>query len=498
MRQTVFEDVSDAINRVVGAVRRRKDDAAMDEIEGMCCADPKQFWCRYMPGVSQHLRLAAPSSRPASCSAAASAAVGAGAAVAGGVGRGVGAVSSAASSSSADNSILERKESGAGRRLRFSCAAERERKGASVHCSVKAKPSRSAASKPLPSVERDRKAERSAAERRTLQQRLTVVMDGLLLDELLDASDAANGARLLHCAMPHAWLWLLVCPLERCLVLSDQDMCAALRHQYGLPPKAGAPWYCRCGGSVAHGHLHTCNRVAGPATYARHEMIVSELCAAAQTHMQLHVVRQPVMPFAERVERGEAVAAGRARVVPDVLFDGADLCLATDVSVLFGAADSKLDVQDPVPKAGKRLRKQCAARETQKQRKYEERCRSLGAKFTPFVVESHGFVSRSAVDVLDRLARYGGQVLGCNAYELSGYLKRRVAIAIQRGNAALDRAGLQLSRNSYGAAVASGMVVAASKDSAQRSRTRSRSHSAKHSARSRSHSAQHSAQPARS
>jgi hypothetical protein len=54
---------------------------------------------------------------------------------------------------------------------------------------------------------------------------------------------------------------------------------------------------------------------------------------------------------------------------------------------------------------------------------------------------------------------YGGQVLGCNAYELSGYLKRRVAIAIQRGNAALDRAGLQLSRNSYGASVASGMVA---------------------------------------
>ncbi len=87
------------------------------------------------------------------------------------------------------------------------------------------------------------------------------------------------------------------------------------------------------------------------------------------------------------------------------------------------------------------------------------------------------------MDVLDRLARYGGQVLVCNAYELSGYLKRRVTIAIQRGNAALDRAGLQLSRNSYGAAVASGMVVAgnhcASKESAQRSRTRS--HSAKHS-----------------
>jgi hypothetical protein len=35
-------------------------------------------------------------------------------------------------------------------------------------------------------VERDRKAEHSAAERRTLQQRLTVVMDGLLYDEQLN------------------------------------------------------------------------------------------------------------------------------------------------------------------------------------------------------------------------------------------------------------------------------------------------------------------------
>ena len=96
-----------------------------------------------------------------------------------------------------------------------------------MHCSVKAKPSRSAASKPLPSVERDRKAERSAAERRTLQQRLTVVMDGLLLDELLDASDAANGARLLHCAcltrgcgcLCVRWSGVLCCRIRRCVPL---------------------------------------------------------------------------------------------------------------------------------------------------------------------------------------------------------------------------------------------------------------------------------------
>lgn len=480
MRQTVFEDVSDAINRVVSAVRRRKDDAAMDEIEGMCCADPKQFWCRYMPGVSQRLRLAAPSSRPASCSAAASAAVGAGAAVAGGVGRGVGAVSSAASSSSADNSILERKESGAGRRLRFSCAAERERKGASVHCSVKAKPSRSAASKPLPSVERDRKAERSAAERRTLQQRLTVVMDGLLLDELLDASDAANGARLRHCAMPHAWLWLLVCPLERCLVLSNREMSAALRHQYGLPPVADATWHCKCGCRAGAGHFHACKRVQGPATLARHEAIVTSLANAATAPLGMWVTRQPVMSFAERAE-----ASARKRVVPDILFSGAELSLATDVSVLYGEADSQLQVQEPVVHAKKRLVSHCAEREKAKHSKYQDTCKAMHSEFKPFVVESHGFLAPSAQAVLNDLAQYAQDVLGLRAVEMAGYLKRRVAIAIQRGNAALDRTALFNSRDSYGAAVAMGMVnarVAPAQSQSQSrpnsaARRRSRSHS---------------------
>jgi hypothetical protein len=380
---------------------------------------------------------------------------------------------SGVASSSADNSILERKESGAG--PRFSCAAERKRKGAAVHTS-------------------DQSDKQRMSERRTLQQRLTVVMDGLLLDGLMETCEKVDGARLRHCAMPHAWLWLLVRPLERCLVLSNQDMCAALRHQYGLPPKAGAPWYCRCGKSVTPGHLHTCNRVSGPSTFARHEMIVSELCAAAQTHMQLTVVRQPVMSFTERVERGEAAAAGRMRLVPDILFDGADLCLATDVSVLYGVADSKLSVKDPVSKACARLKKQCKRRETEKTRKYQRTCEQLHAEFEPFVVESHGFLARGAVKTLDQLAKYGSEVLGGVASEMSGYLKRRVAIAIQRGNAALDRTGLQHSRNSYGAAVATGMVVpsqSAAPDTAQRRRNRSRSAARSHSA-PRSHSARRS------
>jgi hypothetical protein len=92
-------------------------------------------------------------------------------------------------------------------------------------------------------------------------------------------------------------------------VLSDQEMCAALRHQYGLPPEAGASWHCRCGGRVAHGHLHTCNRVAGPATYARHEMIVSELCAAARAGRVLSRVRARAGRVLSRVRARASAAA---------------------------------------------------------------------------------------------------------------------------------------------------------------------------------------------
>ena len=52
--------------------------------------------------------------------------------------------------------------------------------------------------------------------------------------------------------------------------------------------------------------------------------------------------------------------------------------------------------------------------------------------------------------------------MGVEEKELAGYLQRRVAVAVQRGNAWLDRTAMQRSRNSFGAAVAMGMVSASS------------------------------------
>ena len=81
-------------------------------------------------------------------------------------------------------------------------------------------------------------------------------------------------------------------------------------------------------------------------------------------------------------------------------------------------------------------------------------------EFKPFVMESHGALGESAEEVLNRLTTYGVDVLGCEKAELLGYLHRRVAIALQRGNARLDRMAVSKSRNSFGAAVARGLAVA--------------------------------------
>jgi hypothetical protein len=82
----------------------------------------------------------------------------------------------------------------------------------------------------------------------------------------------------------------------------------------------------------------------------------------------------------------------------------------------------------------------------------------MDAKFEQFVVESHGFLAAGAVQLLDQLAGDGAEVLCLPFLELKGDLKRRLAIAVQSGNPALDAHCIQACRNSYGSAVARGMV----------------------------------------
>jgi hypothetical protein len=173
------------------------------------------------------------------------------------------------------------------------------------------------------------------------------------------------------------------------------------------------------------------------------------------------VARQPALSYSERIDYSEHIKRNKERVIPDIVFDGADLSLATDVSVVYGEAPSYVAAQEA--KAGVEARERLLAlikgREKEKRNTYVEVCKQQYMSFEPFVVESHGFLGEAVGKVVDVLAKYGGEVLGVSVSEARGYLMRRTAVAIQRGNASLDRIGVQKSRGSFEAMVAMGYRV---------------------------------------
>lgn len=309
---------------------------------------------------------------------------------------------------------------------------------------------------------------------------LTRVVHGLAFDSIVDGeekSEAAftNACRVMHCALQYAWLWLVIKPVERALVLSNRDMCSALRHQYGLSPLP-TTWHCKCGDRVSAGHFHRCNRVHGPSTFARHESIVSALATTAQVHALLHVATNPQVTYTGRVAEREREAnamhnrqceseSARKRVVPDAVFCGAELSLATDVSVLYGEAPSHMSSNydseglERVTAIRKKMKSAIASREKAKTNLYADSCAQYDWLFKPFVMESHGFMSAGASDVIDKLAEYASDQYMMPAPSFSGYLRRRVAIALQRGNANLDQSAVLASRGAFGAALANGLVT---------------------------------------
>ena len=149
---------------------------------------------------------------------------------------------------------------------------------------------------------------------------------------------------------------------------------------------------------------------------------------------------------------------GARHVVPDVVFRGVGLAFAIDVSFVYSESDGR--VRRPLMSEESDLSKfvlsAMGERARTKVKKYEASCEEQDLRFTAFVADSHGALDASAKRVISVLVPYGAAELGCSRLDLDLYLRRRVAIAIQRGNARLDQHALRLSRGGYGRAIALG------------------------------------------
>lgn len=285
-----------------------------------------------------------------------------------------------------------------------------------------------------------------------LQNAIMAIVHSLKFENLKSVVTAKDRVRLAACSQAGADTWQTVHPLEEALRLSDGEYVSASRHQYGLSPIT-RDWYCRCGDLVSAGHYHACNRVHGPATNTRHETVVSELATFGVSHLQLHVEKAPSIATTD----GKLID-GASHIVPDVIFRGAGVNLAIDVSFVYSESDGRVDKASAAADPYKVVSTAMAERANVKIRKYREACKRDGIAFDAFVADSHGVLHASAGRVIDALVKYGANELGVESSELKAYIRRRVAIAIQRGNARLDQHAMALSRNGYGRAVALGYV----------------------------------------
>lgn len=152
----------------------------------------------------------------------------------------------------------------------------------------------------------------------------------------------------------------------------------------------------------------------------------------------------------------------RYGLVPDVLMNGVNgFSLAIDVTFLYGECKTYLPKRfsgDP-KECLTSLIKAFGQREKGKFDKYKSECDRRETKFDAFIIESHGFTDASVDRVLQAMAGYATRTLGANYESTLGYFKRRIAIAIQRGNARCDGTATRISQNSYGSLVSLGLVV---------------------------------------
>jgi len=177
-----------------------------------------------------------------------------------------------------------------------------------------------------------------------------------------------------------------------------------------------------------------------------------EMCIALPIHVepQMHAVDPG---------SGEGIT-----LVPDVLIDFYDgESLAIDVSCVYGESQSYIDKafsdgRSGVERSTRVVLTQLTDRAKAKALKYTSECKRRGIEFAAFVWETHGHFDASVDRVLEKIAGQAKGGSGKVGPDI-GYMKRRLAIAVQKGNAMADRSALFMSYGGRGSAIGRGYLV---------------------------------------
>jgi hypothetical protein len=283
-----------------------------------------------------------------------------------------------------------------------------------------------------------------------LQQALTQVVETIRFNALVSkastVADAAVAIRVARCAAPRASLWLSTVPLDATLALRNDEFRYALRHMLGVAPvDDGRMCHCKKSRLVA-GHYQTCTSVRYT---IRHNRVVDELASLAR-FFNVAVKKCPATGIVNvNNPTGQAVE-------PDVVVEavGGLKPLAVDVGVVYEEQKNSVKRAMRHARLPYRARVKAIANDAgeverlEKEKAFgvdakvgataEEVCRQNGQDFEPFVMETHGYMGDAALRVVDRLVEHSVSTMRFEGAATRLYVMRRIAIALQRGNALLD------------------------------------------------------------
>ena len=252
----------------------------------------------------------------------------------------------------------------------------------------------------------------------------------------------AERASLLSSSQRNTALWLTALPTEARLRLHDYEIRAALRMRLHLPPReldTLRTTACPCGGDLQRDplHFHSCVLLKRTAVTVRHDLVLQTLSALAGELCIPHKVEpRPLYIVGE--------GAKQSRQKPDLLLVTANhraAELLTDVAIVHPAAPSCVNT-------GLAERSLGAAknRETRKQNKYGHLVRSekRGVReLKAFVMESFGAFGPEADYVLKTMFKHAISDKSGDTPQLTE-ARMFLAIALQRGNARIDRKGTEI------------------------------------------------------
>ena len=251
-------------------------------------------------------------------------------------------------------------------------------------------------------------------------------------------------ASLVSARQPNASLWLTVIPTEPAYRLNSNEMRDVLRMRLHLPPvplDQLRTTVCRCSkedGDLNKDPLHfqACKSIQRTFATKRHDLIVQVLKNLA-TDLQVPC---------DVEQRSTELLENRKK--PDLRFTLAHhrlVSLVSDVAITHPATSAAADL------GASQVALHAAARaESGKIRKYlNEHQPSSGIQFIPFVLESYGAWGRKSEQVLQQLMKRADDE---ERRERTIDAHIRISVALQRGNALMHRAGIELlesDRNIY-------------------------------------------------